>query len=106
MAYAQTASFPKARCRRMAEEAAPIAGGDMAANAGRLANASKRDFTPTMQLLRESCFQKLLTECPRKKDAFLVAIGEQDTVMTEWLLRDAQAARLSRPAIWRCLPTS
>ncbi|HEY1684390.1 MAG TPA: DEAD/DEAH box helicase family protein [Tepidisphaeraceae bacterium] len=65
-----------------------IADGDVAAYARALTDLLNRRFTDTMKLLRDPEFQKLLVEYPRKKDTFLVAIGTQDTVTTEWLLRD------------------
>ena len=74
-----------------------IPDGDVAAYARQLPDALARNFTPTMQLLRDPQFQELLVEYPRKKDSFLVAIGTQDTVTTEWLLRDG-AGREIKPA--------
>jgi type I restriction enzyme, R subunit len=62
--------------------------GDVAAYARNLPSALARDFTGAMRLLRDPQFQDLLVNYPRKKSTFLVAIGTQDTVSTELLLRD------------------
>jgi type I restriction enzyme R subunit len=74
-----------------------VADGDLAKYARQLPAALDRDFTAAMQLLRDSSFQELLVNYPRQKNSFLVAIGSQDTVTTEWLLRDG-AGREIKPA--------
>jgi type I restriction enzyme R subunit len=74
-----------------------VTDGDLAGYAKQLPAALYRDFTATMQLLRDSSFQELLVNYPRQKNSFLVAIGSQDTVTTEWLLRDG-AGREIKPA--------
>ena len=63
--------------------------GDMAAFAKALPEMLARRFTDAMKLLRDPQFQELLINYPRRKDSFLVAIGAQDTISTEWVLRDA-----------------
>ena len=68
--------------RRLFEPFIPA--GDRAAYARQLPDSLSRNFTPTMQLLRDSQFQELLVNYPRKKDSFFVAIGTQDIVTTEW----------------------
>ena len=40
-----------------------------------------RNSADTMNLLRDRGFQRLLEDYPRKKDAFIVAIGDNATVM-------------------------
>lgn len=77
--------------------AAFLPDGDLAAFAKGLRDAIAHNFTATMQLLRDSAFQKLLVEYPRKRDSFLVALGTQDIVTTEWLLRDGEGREL-KPA--------
>jgi type I restriction enzyme R subunit len=61
-----------------------------------------RDFIPAMQMLRDSQFQDLLVNYPRRKDSFVVALATQDTVTTEWLLRDG-AGREIKPADYLAL---
>ncbi len=53
-----------------------------------------RDFTGTMRLLLDKAFQDLLVKYPRKRDTFIVALGTQDTVTTEWLIRDGDGKAL------------
>lgn len=71
-----------------------LADGDVAAYAKSLPDLLARRFADTMKLLRDKQFQELLVNYPRKKDTFLVAIGTQDTVTTEWLLRDGDGKEL------------
>ena len=68
--------------------------GDMAAYARSLAELLNRDFTGTMRTLRDAAFQHLLVNYPRKKDGFVIALATQDTVTTEWLLRDGEGREL------------
>jgi len=65
-----------------------IPDGDMAAYAKALPDRLREDFTAAMNLLRDKQFQALLVNYTRKKDSFLVAIGVEDTVTTEYLFRD------------------
>jgi type I restriction enzyme R subunit len=76
------------------EFAAFIPDGDVAAFAQQLPNALSQRFTDTMRTLRDPQMQKLLVEYKRKKDTFVVAIGTQDTVRTEWFLRDGSGREL------------
>ncbi|MBN8625964.1 MAG: DEAD/DEAH box helicase family protein [Planctomycetes bacterium] len=71
--------------------------GDLAAFAKSLREAIADRFNATMQLLRDPAFQKLLVEYPRKRDSYVVAIGTQDMVTTEWFLRDGEGREL-KPA--------
>lgn len=77
-----------------AEFAAFIPDGDMAAFARQLPQALSQRFTETMRTLRDPALQKLLVEYPRRKDSFVVAIGTQDSVRTEWFLRDGAGREL------------
>ncbi|MBE7499731.1 MAG: DEAD/DEAH box helicase family protein [Verrucomicrobiales bacterium] len=100
--------------------------GDMGAFARDLAGRLKRDFTGTIQLLRDAQFQRLLLEYPRAKRPFLVGLEVQDQVTSRKLERygafdtaegyldafaafvkanasqvDALAVLLRRPRDWR-----
>lgn len=77
-----------------AQFAAFLPDGDVSAFARGLRDAIAHNFTPTMQLLRNEALQKLLIEYPRKRDSFLVALASQDTVTTEWFLRDGEGREL------------
>ena len=48
----------------------------------------RQDFTATMALLRNESFQKLLRDYPRPKRSFIVAYEAEDTVSSEWRVRD------------------
>jgi type I restriction enzyme R subunit len=74
--------------------AAFIPDGDVAAFAQQLPAALSQRFTDTMRTLRNTAFQQLLVEYPRKKESFVVAIGTQDNVRTEWFLRDGAGREL------------
>jgi len=63
--------------------------GDVGRYAAGLAGRLSRNFTAEMQLLRNPEFQDLLENYPRKRDPFLVALEHEDTVASEYLLRDA-----------------
>jgi type I restriction enzyme R subunit len=65
-----------------------IPDGDVAAFARTLPDQLQRDFTGTMKVLRDKQFQHVLVNFTRKKDNFIRAIGVEDNVTTEWLLRD------------------
>src|SRR5579872_5329488 len=69
--------------------AAFIPEGDMAGFARDLPQDLKRNFTGTMKLLRDPNFQELLVKYPRKRDAFVVAMGAKDEVASAWLIRGA-----------------
>jgi type I restriction enzyme R subunit len=66
-----------------------ITDGDLAKYAAALPARLRTDFTGTMKLLRESAFQDLLVNYPRRKRVFLKAIENQDTVSSQYLVRDA-----------------
>lgn len=61
--------------------------GDVARFARDLPAALERDFTATMNLLRNPDFQKLLENYPRARRTFLVAPGVEDTVTAEEIER-------------------
>ena len=50
--------------------------------------ALNADFTGTMRLLRDKDFQNLLVNYPRKPRVFYVAYGTEDTVESQWLIRE------------------
>jgi len=68
--------------------AAYIQDGDMGRYARELPGNLKNDFTGTMALLRDPHFQELLVQYPRAKRTFLVAIQNEDTVTSDYLIRD------------------
>ena len=65
-----------------------IPAGDMGKFAQDLPTALRQDFTATMSLLRNESFQKLLMDYPRPKRSFIVAYEAEDTVSSEWRVRD------------------
>jgi type I restriction enzyme R subunit len=65
-----------------------IPAGDMGKFAQDLPTALRQDFTATMALLRNESFQKLLMDYPRPKRSFIVAYEAEDTVTSEWRVRD------------------
>jgi type I restriction enzyme R subunit len=67
--------------------AAYISQGDMAAYARELPRKLQREFTATMSLLRDSQFQDLLLNYPRRERTFLIAYEAEDTVTSSWLVR-------------------
>ena len=69
--------------------AAYIPEGDMAKFAAHLPQRLREDFTSSMAILRNPDFQKLLANYPRAPRTFLVAHGTEDTVTSEWLVRDS-----------------
>jgi type I restriction enzyme R subunit len=69
--------------------ASGIPDGDVARYAAGLSFALRNDFTATMKLLRDRAFQDLLVNYPRRKRVFLKAIENEDTVSSEYLIRDA-----------------
>ena len=64
-----------------------ISDGDVGRFAGELPERLKRDFTNTMNLLRNEKFQDLLLNYPRAKKSFLVGYSVQDDVASEVMLR-------------------
>jgi type I restriction enzyme R subunit len=68
--------------------AAFIPDGDIGRFAGELLRRLKENFTATMQILRDQNFQDLLINYIRKKRTFLIAHETQDTVSSEWRVRE------------------
>ncbi|HKW86294.1 MAG TPA: type I restriction-modification enzyme R subunit C-terminal domain-containing protein, partial [Nitrospiraceae bacterium] len=66
-----------------------IPDGDVARFATELPGKIANEFTATMQLLRSPSFQDLLVNYPRPKRTFVVAYPTEDTVTSEWLVREA-----------------
>jgi type I restriction enzyme R subunit len=66
-----------------------IPDGDVARFARDLPGRLAGDFTATMHLLRNPAFQDLLVNYPRPKRTFVVAYPTEDTVTSEWLVREA-----------------
>jgi len=64
-----------------------IPDGDIGQYAGMLLTLLKNEFTPTMKLLRNPEFQRLLMDYPRAKATFLVSPGTVDNVSSEVVLR-------------------
>lgn len=70
-----------------ADFAAFVQDGDVAAFAKNLTTSLHKDFVPTMSLLRNADFQRLLQEYKRKQRVFFVAHSAEDEVSSEWLVR-------------------
>jgi type I restriction enzyme R subunit len=64
-----------------------IADGDMGRFAGELPERLRKDFTNTINLLRNAKFQDLLVNYPRAKKSFLIGYSVQDDVASEVMLR-------------------
>jgi type I restriction enzyme R subunit len=64
-----------------------IADGDMGRFAEELPAMLRSAFGPTMGILRDPDFQKLLVDYPRGKRMFIVAPGVSDEVSSEWLIK-------------------
>lgn len=64
-----------------------IANGDIGRFADELPQRLKRDFSNTMNLLRNETFQDLLINYPRAKKSFLVGYSVQDDVSSEAVIR-------------------
>src|SRR5206468_7186929 len=62
--------------------------GDMGGYARGLAAALRQDFPGEMARLRDPAFQDLLVNYERARDTFVRAIGIEDEVSSEWLIRD------------------
>lgn len=71
-------------------EAYGIADGDIGKYAIQLHGRLKSDFSGTMTLLRESGFQELLENYPRRPRTFIRATENEDQVSSEYLIRDGQ----------------
>jgi type I restriction enzyme R subunit len=69
--------------------AAHIPDGDVARFAQDIPANLPNDFTPTMQLLCDGASQDLLVNYPRPKRTFVVAYPTEDTVSSDWLVREA-----------------
>lgn len=67
--------------------AAYIPQGDMAKYASDLPGKLRTAFTEAMKLLRDTAFQDLLVNYPRRQRTFWVAIEAEDTVSSAWLVR-------------------
>lgn len=63
--------------------------GELGKWAGQLPARLGRDFTGTMKLLRSEELQALLITYPRRPRTFLVAQENEDTVTSQWIVRDA-----------------
>jgi type I restriction enzyme R subunit len=73
-----------------------IPAGNLAGFAAQLPSLLGHDFTGAMSLLRDQDFQNLLKNYPRPQRTFVVAYETQDTVSSQWLIRDG-AGREHRP---------
>jgi type I restriction enzyme R subunit len=71
--------------------------GDVGKYAAGLAAALKKDFTGEMKRLRNPAFQDLLVNYRRRPKVFLKAIENEDTVSSEYLVRDG-AGKEYKPA--------
>jgi type I restriction enzyme R subunit len=78
-------------------EAHGIPAGDVGKFAASLPAALKVDFTGEMTRLRNKEFQALLTKYPRRDRVFIRAIENEDTVSSEYLVRDG-AGKEYKPA--------
>ena len=67
-----------------------IPDGDIGKFATQLAGKLRQDFTGTMGLLRNAKFQECLQDYPRRPKTFLRAIENEDTVSSEYLIRDGR----------------
>jgi type I restriction enzyme R subunit len=64
-----------------------ITDGDMGRFAQDLPAMLRSAFGPTMSILRDPDFQKLLVDYPRGQRVFIVAPGVADEVSSEWLIK-------------------
>jgi type I restriction enzyme R subunit len=67
-----------------------ILNGDVGSYARSLPRKLEDDFVETMKLLRNELFQDLLVNYTRKKRVFVRAIEHEDTVSSEYLIRDGK----------------
>ncbi len=65
-----------------------LPGGDVGKYAAGLPGALKHDFAAEMKRLRDPAFQQLLVNYPRRQKVFVRAIENEDTVSSEYLVRD------------------
>jgi len=65
-----------------------IPAGDLGKYAAALPGLLRQDFTPTMKVLRNPALQERLVNYPRPKKTFWRAIENEDTVTSEYLVRD------------------
>jgi type I restriction enzyme R subunit len=70
-------------------EAFGIPSGDLAKFASALPTQLNNGFTDTMKLLRNKGFQELLVRYKRRERIFIKAIEHQDTVSSDYLVRDS-----------------
>jgi len=78
--------------KEMAGEARPmfaafVPDGDLGRYASGLPASLRRDFTSAMAILRDPEFQRLLVAYPRAPRTFVVAMGTEDVVGSEWRVR-------------------
>jgi type I restriction enzyme R subunit len=66
-----------------------IPDGDIGRYAAQLAATLANDFSNEMRRLRNPDFQRLLVEYQRREKVFIIAPENEDTVSSEYLLRDA-----------------
>jgi type I restriction enzyme R subunit len=64
-----------------------IPNGDMSKFASELKASIKKEFTKTMEILRNKDFQELLVKYPRAKSSFLIGYDVVDTVSSEWVFK-------------------
>lgn len=64
--------------------------GDVGSYARSLSRKLQDDFVETMKLLRSEPFQDLLVSYSRKKRVFVRAIEHEDTISSEYLIRDGK----------------
>jgi type I restriction enzyme, R subunit len=74
-----------------------LADGDVGKYARALTGELRRNFGEAMKLLRDKNFQNLLVDYPRPPKRFFVAEESQDTVASEWMVRDGTGKEL-KPA--------
>ncbi len=63
--------------------------GDLGGFAEQLPALLRQSFTPTMELLRDADFQRLLEDYPRGQRSFIIAEQVTDQVSSEWLIKGA-----------------
>ena len=71
-----------------------IPDGDVGRFATELPGRLRRDFKATMLILRDPALQDLLVRYPRRKRTFVKAVEYEDTVSSEWLIRDSEGREL------------
>lgn len=64
-----------------------IPDGDIGRFAGDLKQKLQKDFTKTMNILRDKAFIGLLIHYPRTKSSFLIGYDVVDTITSEWIFR-------------------